>query len=66
VTRWRAFGLPVIIGGLLTAGAVKLWSVNATALAVGGALLGAGLVLLGIATRDWITPPPQDRREDVR
>ena len=64
MTRWRAAGVPLAAAALLIAGAVKLWQAQAGP-AAGGALFGCGLLLLGVAIRDWIehhTHDEEDRR----
>lgn len=55
----RRLGVAAIAAVLLIAGAVKLWATQSGVVAA-GALLGAGLIVLGIAVRDWTTP---DRRD---
>lgn len=49
----RRLGVAAIAALLLIAGGVKLWSTQSGVVA-GGALFGAGLVILGVAVRDWI------------
>lgn len=56
----RRLGVAAIAAVLLIAGAVKLWSTQSGPVAA-GALLGSGLVVLGIAVRDWITKDEADR-----
>ena len=64
--RWRGVGLPLVASLLLIGGAAKLWQAN-TGATVAGALFGCGLLLLGVAVRDWIdhhthNPDEEDRR----
>lgn len=64
MNRWRSAGLPAVASLLLIAGAVKLWQAQ-TGPVAGGALFGCGLLLLGVAIRDWIehhAHDPEDRR----
>ena len=63
MTRWRILGLPVTASLLLFAGAVRLWQAGGGP-AAGGALFGAGLLMLGIAVRDWIDHHNHDDRKD--
>ena len=51
----RRLGVTAIAAVLLIAGGVKLWT-TAAGPAAAGAMLGAGLITLGIAVRDWSTP----------
>lgn len=57
----RRLGVAAIAGVLLITGAVKLWSTQSGPVAA-GALLGAGLIVLGIAVRDWIRPDDDEQR----
>lgn len=51
--RWRTLGLPAAAAVLLIAGALKLWATAAGDVAA-AALFGCGLLVLGVAARDWI------------
>ena len=51
----RRLGVAAVAAILLLVSAGKLWA-TASGVAAAGALFGAGLVVLGIAVRDWIRP----------
>lgn len=54
----RRLGVAAIAAILLMSGGIKLWTTQSGIVAA-GALFGAGLVILGVAVRDWIV----DKRE---
>lgn len=49
----RRLGVSSIAALLLIAGAYRLWSTESGTVAA-GALLGAGLIVLGISVREWV------------
>ena len=55
----RRLGVAAIAAILLLAGGAKLWATE-SGTAAAAALFGAGLIVLGIAVRDWTTPERRD------
>lgn len=55
----RRLGVAAIAAVLLIAGGAKLWATE-SGTAAAAALFGAGLIVLGIAVRDWTTPIRKD------